>query len=158
VRPLLALVLAVVAVTATASAAAPSRPLTIQFRLGFTLMHQADGGLSGTFRATGAIAASGRVAEDYLVSPPRLRDQQPVETVFGRSTLTAPSGSLTIRYSGVVSSASPTQTVTEGRWTIEAATGRFHGVRGSGRLSAIVDLARRTMVKRYDGLVSAPTG
>lgn len=150
------LALLVVALLAGSAAAAPvPRDEAIQFRLHFTVQHASDGGLAGTFAATGAVAATGRVAEDYLLSLPYLRGHQPVEAVKGMSTLTAPQGELRISYTGVVSNASPTQTVTEGTWTIRGgATGQFDGMRGGGRFSAIVDLAKRTMVKRYDGAVT----
>jgi hypothetical protein len=148
--------LALVLMVAAAAAATPGREATIQFRLHFTVQDIASGALAGTFTATGGIAGSGRVAEQYILSPPRLRDQQPVESVGGTSTLTSATGTLAIAYSGVVSSASPTQTVTEGKWAISGGTGSFRGFHGRGRLSAIVDLTRKTMVKRYDGLVTRP--
>lgn len=110
---------------------------------------------SGTFDATGGVNASGPVAENYTLSPPRLRGQQPVETVAGLSTLNTATGVLRVAYTGTVSRASPDLTVTEGRWAISGASGRFHGLHGAGRFSAIVDLTHRTMVKRYDGLLDS---
>jgi hypothetical protein len=149
------LALAVVVLLAgSASAAAPPRDLTIQFRLHFTVQNAADGSLAGTFQATGAVTGSGRVEERYILSLPRRRGRQPVETVTGISTLPNVKGTLPVSYTGIVSSASPTLTVTEGTWKIRDATGSFTGLRGTGRLSAIVDLAKRTMVKRYDGAVT----
>jgi hypothetical protein len=153
VKPLLALAV-VVLFGATASAATPGKTVAIQFRLHFTVQNTGDGWLTGTFKATGAINAAGLVAENYILTLPRLRDQQPVESVGGGSTLNTKTGVLTIVYTGVVSSASPTQTVTEGKWAISGGTGTFKGLHGRGRLSAIVDLSKRTMVKRYDGLVT----
>ncbi len=138
------------------SAATPGKTVTIQFRLRFTVQNTSSGSLTGTFRATGGIVASGPVAENYILTLPRLRDQQPVESVGGSSTLNTKQGVLTVVYSGVVSSASPTQTVTEGKWAVSDGTGTFHGLHGRGRFSAIVDLSKRTMVKRYDGLVTRP--
>jgi hypothetical protein len=136
----------------TPAAGPAARPgVTIEFQLRFTVQQAASGSLTGTFRATGAIAASGVVAENYILSPPRLRDRQPVETVDGLSTLNTSGGVLKIAYTGVVSSAAADVTVTEGRWAISGGTGRFRGMHGRGRFSAVVDLTRRTMVKRYDG-------
>jgi subtilisin family serine protease len=145
--------LAIVLVVGSASAA-PTRNVTIQFRLKFTVQNSSSGSLAGTFRATGAISASGPVAENYILSPPRLRGQQPVETVAGVSTLNTSTGVVTIAYTGIVSSAAPDVTVTEGSWAISKTSGRFRGLRGRGRFSAVVNLTKRTMVKRYDGLVT----
>lgn len=130
------------------------RPVTIQFNLRFTVQNAASGTIAGTFNATGAISASGRATDNYILSPPRLRSQQPVETVTAASRLKTPAGTMSGSYTGVVSSASPTMTVTEGTWRITKGSGRFLGLHGSGRFSAIVDLARKTMVRRYDGLAS----
>ena len=126
----------------------------MQFHLRFSVQNADTGGLAGRFTATGAIAASGSVEEEYALSPPRLRGQQPVETATAASKLHTAKGVLSISYSGIVSSASPAMTVTEGTWSLTAATGAFKGLRGRGRLTAIVDLRRRTMVKRYDGLIT----
>jgi hypothetical protein len=146
--------LAVLLVVGAASAAAPQRTVTIQFNLKFTVQNTSSGSLAGTFRATGAIAASGAVAENYTLSLPRLRGQQPIESVGGASTLNTNTGVLTLAYTGIVSSAAPDLTVTEGTWRITKGTGRFRGFRGRGRFSAIVNLTEKTMVKRYDGLVT----
>jgi hypothetical protein len=147
------LALTVVLLVGSASGATAGHVVNVQFRLRFTKREAFSGSLAGTFRATGAISAAGTVAENYMLSAPRLRDQQPVESVAGASTLNMRTGVLRVSYTGVVSSASPTMTVTEGRWKVTGGTGRFSRLSGGGRFSAIVDLARRTMVKRYDGLL-----
>jgi hypothetical protein len=152
VRRLVVLAVALVPLAGSSSAAV-QRTVTIQFRLHFAVQNTSSGSLAGTFRATGAISASGPVAENYILSPPRMRDQQPVETVEGLSTLNTSRGVLRVVYTGIVSSASPDMTVTEGSWAISGGTGRFKGLHGRGRLSAIVDLTKRTMVKRYDGVL-----
>jgi hypothetical protein len=136
------------------SAPATPRNVTIQFRLRFTVQNASSGSLAGTFRAMGAISASGPVAENYILSLPRLRGQQPVETVAGLSTLNTTTGVVAIVYRGIVSSAAPDVTVTEGSWAISKTSGHFRGLRGRGRFSAVVNLTRRTMVKRYDGFVT----
>src|SRR5712691_11017447 len=146
--------LAIVLVVGSASAATPPRSVTIQFSLRFTVQNTSSGSLAGTFRATGAISASGPVAENYILSLPRLRGQQPVETVAGLSTLNTTTGVVTIVYTGIVSSAAPDVTVTEGSWAISKTSGHFRGLRGRGRFSAVVNLTTRTMVKRYDGAVT----
>ena len=146
-RVLLALLLAAVG-------PAP-KPVVFTFRLSFTSQAAYSGSLRGTFTASGAVVDSGRVLETYTLSLPRLRDQQPVQTVRARSTLTGRKGTITSTYEGVVSAAGPSSTVTEGRWAIVGGTARYRGAQGHGRFSAIVDLTRRTMTKRYDGVTTA---
>ena len=84
----------------------------------------------GTFTITGALADSGRTAEELVFGGPLT--ESPVPVTF-RRTLTGTNGTMVIAGSATLSFTSPSEATLAGTWTVVSATGRY--TTGSGTLS-----------------------
>ena len=91
---------------------------------------------AGTFQMSGSVVDAGSTIEELTFGGPL--DRSPVPVTFVR-TLTGRQGTLTLRGSARISFASPTVGTLDGEWTVEAATGQYSSMRGTGTLSGRAD-------------------